>query len=107
MVNCRYLFRRSKINKIEVKKKSAEHQPACKEELENVTACWRNSGIDSRNCVGLVATLAACIVTANIVPRKGFISGRQVERTLDANAQSARSVIDKLNRAIGKYLHRE
>ena len=57
MGNCKHLFRRSRMRTIEVRKRAVEHETPCKEEMENVTACWRNSGVDSRNCVGLMATL--------------------------------------------------
>lgn len=107
MVNCRYLFRRSKITKIEVQKKSLEQGQLCKEQLENVVTCWRNSGIDSRNCLGLVTTLAACIASSNIIPKKGFIGGKMVRKPTDNCQSAARTAIDQLNRTIGKYLHRQ
>ena len=92
---------------IEVKKRAVEQQAPCKDELDSVTACWRSSGVDSRNCLGLVTTLAACIASANIVPLRGFIGGKRVERPVNADALSARAAIDQLNRVIGKYLHRK
>lgn len=72
MGSCRTAFHAEKMRTIRVKSLAFgaganKHQgykggiAMCKQEVENLQNCWRTSGTDSRNCLGLVASLSTCI----------------------------------------------
>ncbi len=65
----------------------------CKQELENLQNCWRTSGTDSRNCLGLAASLAVCV-------NAGYAKKKQ-ESTTDTTGRKA---LEAFNALISKFM---
>lgn len=100
---CHTAFKPEKMRTIQVKRigKQPVSVVACKQELENLQNCWRTSGTDSRNCAGLVTSLAACIAggsggATKLVVNEGKNGG--------GGGNAAIGAVKILNATIKKYL---
>ena len=55
-----YIKPGQRIPNILVKTSKKLSNSLCKLEMDQLLACWRLSGVDNKNCVALVASLASC-----------------------------------------------
>jgi hypothetical protein len=105
MGSCKSVFRPEKMRTIKVKslafkEANASKQTArggismCKQEVENLQNCWRTSGTDSRNCLGLAASLAACV-------NAGYAMKKKQESALDSTGGKA---LEAFNAVISKFM---
>lgn len=69
MPSAKQRFNARRLTKIAVKKPADERIDACKPFSDALIACWRISGVDSRACASLVASLAACVAAKRVAPK--------------------------------------